>query len=86
MRNTSELTRTGLRNVPASASLLDKARVTAKETGLAVIFVTPFAAQVAFPTDSATGAVWPQDSVIDAQDWLTEGGWEFVMLGMGGLN
>lgn len=83
---TADLTSTGARNIPATASLLDKARATAKQTGLAVIWITAHGAQVAFPTDSQTGAIWPMGSAIDAQEWLTEAGWKFVMLGVGGLS
>lgn len=81
---TTDLTRTGARNISAAPSLLDKARATAKETGLAVIWTTAHGASVAFPTDSATGDTWPCESVLDAQQWLTESGWKYVMLGMGG--
>lgn len=83
---TTDTTRTGARNISTAPSLLHKARATAKQTGLAVIWITAHGAQVAFPTDSQTGAIWPMESAIDAQEWLTEAGWHFVMLGVGGLS
>lgn len=79
---TTDLSRTGLRNLPATASLLDKARATAKQTGLAVIWTTAHGASVAFPTDSQTGSVWPCESVLDAEEWLQVDGWPYTMLGM----
>ena len=71
-----------IKNLPSSPSLLDRARAQARRNNTCVGWATPYGAQVAFPGDSTTGRIWPQESLVDAQEAAELGGWRFELLGM----
>ena len=80
MRNTVDLTRTALKNIPSAPSLLDQARKQARLHDCVVGFVTQGAAQIAFPTDFQTGDIWPVENLMDAQTEQEARGWSFELL------
>ena len=80
MQRTNDTTRTGLRNLPSAPSLLDQARKQARLHDCVVGFVTQHGAQIAFPTDSATGSIWPVENLMDAQVEQEARGWKFEVL------
>jgi hypothetical protein len=86
MRNTSCLTSTGARNIGRAASMLDRSRLQARQRNVAVLWVTAHGASAAFPSDLETGSVWPMGSMVDAIDQVEAAGWQWVMLGEGGLS
>jgi len=77
---TTDFTRTGCRNIPTAASKLDQARKQARLHDCVVGFVTQGAAQIAFPTDSQTGDIWPVENLMDAQTEQEARGWTFELL------
>ncbi len=80
MQRTIDTTRTGLRNIPSAPSLLDQARKQARLHDCVVGFVTQGAAQIAFPSDSQTGDIWPVENLMDAQAEQEARGWKFELL------
>jgi hypothetical protein len=59
MKQTACPTSTGARNISTAPSQLDRARAQARANNTVVWWITEKGAQLAFPSDSRTGEIWP---------------------------
>jgi len=80
---TTDTTRTGLRNIPSAPSLMDRARKQSKANGTAVMYRTAFGFRTALPQDGPGDTNLYYSGSFDAvQDDLLRDGYKVEVLGL----